>query len=122
MSDTSIVSRISSYDGRNRRTPKSDHSSFWNRYWFHTITILLSLIIFITSSILAYVLYRQAQRDEERRRIRDEFKRKHGLANKILDMVTKNGIVSKWFKANKGQTLTIFRQVMTDMVETIFSE
>lgn len=123
MSDTSIISTISSFSNENSKTTHHNYrSSLWNRYWFHIIAALLSFIIFIILIILAYVLYKQAQREQERRRIQNEFKRKHGLANKVLDMITKDGIVAKWLKANKGPLLTMFREVMNDMVETIFEQ
>jgi len=69
-----------------------------------------------------YVLYKQTQRDQERQRIQNEFKQKYGLANKVLDLIRKDGIVTKWFKKNKGSTVTIFKQLMNDMVETIFDQ
>jgi aspartokinase len=117
MSDTSIISTVSAYNDDSKNS-----SSFFNRYWFHIIAIVLLLIILIISSILIYVLYKQTQRDQERRRIQNEFKQKHGLANKVLDLIRKDGIVTKWFKKNKGSTVTIFKQLMNDMVETIFDQ
>ncbi|CAF2495745.1 unnamed protein product [Rotaria sp. Silwood2] len=123
MSDTSIISKVSSYDVENRRnTNQKYYSSCWNQYWFHITTSLLSLIILITSSLLGYDLYKQVQQDRKRRRIQKEFKRKHGLASKVLDMVKKDSVIAKWLKANKGQTLKIFTELMNDMVETIFGE
>jgi hypothetical protein len=120
MSDTSIISTISSYSDENRKTKNPNHhTSFWTRHWFHIITIFLSSIIFIISTILVYVLYKEAQRDQERRRVQNNFKQKYGLANKALDMITKDGLVAKWLKANKGPIVTVFRELMTDMVETI---
>ncbi len=123
MSDTSIISTASSDDYDNRKnTNYNDRSSFWNRHWFHIIVTLLLFIILIVSIILIYVLYKQAQRDRERRRIQNEFKQEYGLANKVLDFIRKDGIVAKWYKKNKGSTVTIFRELMTDMVETIFDQ
>ncbi|CAM4856463.1 unnamed protein product [Rotaria socialis] len=81
----------------------------------------LSLIIISTSGILGYVLYKQTQRNQERRRVQKEFQSKHGLANKIVDMISKDGIITKWLKANKGETLKIFRELMTDMLNTFDS-
>jgi hypothetical protein len=123
MSDTSIVSTTFSYDDQKRQN-RNHHgdSSFCNRYWFHISFILLLIIILITSTILIYVLYKQVQRDRERRRIQNEFKQKHGFANKVLDSITNDGIVAKWFKKNKSSLVTIFRQLMTEMVETIFEQ
>ncbi|CAF3403960.1 unnamed protein product [Rotaria socialis] len=120
MSDTSIISTISTYDSKIRRN--KSHFSCWNRHWFHMIITSLSLIIISTSGILGYVLYKQTQRNQERRRVQKEFQSKHGLANKIVDMISKDGIITKWLKANKGETLKIFRELMTDMVNTIFGE
>jgi hypothetical protein len=123
MSDTSIVSTTFSYDDEKRYSRNDhDHSSFCNRYWFHITFILLLIIILITSTILIYILYKQAQRDRERQRIQNEFKQKHGVANKVLDLITKDGIISKWFKKNQSSLVTIFKQLMTEMVETIFNQ
>lgn len=124
MSDTSIVSTTFSYDDdeKSQNRNRHGHSSFCNRYWFHIIFILLLLIILITSTILIYVLFKQAQRDRERRRIQNEFKQKHGLANKVLDLITKDGIVAKWFNKNKSSLVAMFRQLMTEMVQTIFEQ
>ncbi|CAF1067345.1 unnamed protein product [Adineta steineri] len=123
MSDTSIISTRSSYDdGNNRKKSSNHHSSFCNQYWFHIFLILLLLIIFTISSILIYILYKQLQRNQERRRIQNEFKRRHGVANKVLDLVTKDGLVAKWLKTHQGSIITTFRELMTDMVETVFDE
>jgi hypothetical protein len=124
MSDTSIISTRSVYDDNDddHKKNRNDHndSSFCHRYWFSIITSFLILIILTISIILAYVLYSQTLRDRERKRIKKEFQQKHGLANKVLDMVRNDGIIAKWFKTNKGSTLSIFRELMTEMVETIF--
>ncbi len=123
MSDTSIVSRAWSYDKKHRKIRNSnDHSSFCNRYWFCITATLLLLVIVIILGILGYVLYKQGRRDRERRRIQGEFKQKHGLANKALDLITKDGIVAKWLKKNKSTLVTTFRQMMTEMIETIFGQ
>jgi hypothetical protein len=114
MSDTSIISTRLSYD--------RDHSSCCKRYWFHITFILLLLIILIISAILIYVLYKQTQRDRERRRIQNEFKQRHGLASKVLDLINKDGFIAKWLKKNKGSLITKFRQLMNEMVETIFDQ
>ena len=116
MSDTSIISRRSLYDDKYRE--KSNYSSCWDRYWFRIITTLLLSIILITSTGIAYILYKQAERVRERRRIQAEFKRNHGVASKVLNMITKDGLVANWFKANKGPTFEIFKELMNDMVET----
>src|SRR5947208_1489035 len=121
MSDTSIISTRYSYDDENRKnTNRNHHSSFCNRYCFHIIVTLLIIIILITSVMLIYVLYKQEQRDRERQRIQNEFKLKHGLANKVFNLIKKDGIIAKWYKNNKHST--IFKQLITDMVETIFEQ
>ncbi len=123
MSDTSVISIAYSDDNDHRKRPhRSNRSSFCNRYWFRIIVTLLLLIILITSTILTYLLYQQSQRDQERRRIQNEFKQQHGLANKVLNLITKDGIIAKWIKKNKSSTITIFRQLINDMVETIFDQ
>ena len=68
---------------------RNQHSSFCNQYWFHIITTLLLFIICIVSGVLIYVLYKEAERNKERRRIQDEFKQKYGFANTLLKTITK---------------------------------
>ena len=81
------------------------------------------LIIYSAISIfLIYFLNKHAERDEERQRIQDQFKRKHGVANKVLDMIMKEGTVYKWIKANKGTIATTFNELFTDIAETLFDE
>lgn len=86
------------------------------------ISTLLLLIIFITSGTLGYLLYKESQRNQKRRRMQEDFQRKHGLANKVLSMITKDSAISKWLKANKSQTAKAFQQLMNEMVEAIFGE
>ena len=45
--------------------------------------------------MLIYVLYKQEQRNRERQRIQNEFKLKHGLANKVFNLIKKDGIIAK---------------------------
>lgn len=121
MSDTSVPSRGSSYGHKRKRMRYSNrHSSFCERYWFTITVTVLSIIILATSSVLAYLLFKQMQKDRERRRIQEEFKRKHGVANKILELVSKDGAVTRWFTRHKSSTLAVFKQVITEMVQTIF--
>lgn len=123
MSDTSIRSRGSSYVEKRKRMRYSHHrSSCCERYWFHITATVLLIVILGTSGVLTFLLYRQAQKDRERRRIQEEFKRKHGVANKILELVSKDGAVMKWFTKNKSSTLAIFKQLITEMVQTIFEQ
>ncbi len=124
MSDTSIISTVSSYK-KHRIKPMNDNdenSSCCTRYWFSIINSFLLLIIVITSVLLMYFLNKQAERDRERQRIKDEFKRKHGVANKVLDMIMKDGIVYKWIKAHKGSVATTFQELFTDIAKTLFDE
>jgi hypothetical protein len=72
--------------------------------------------------LLVYFLNKQAERDRERQRIKDEFRRKYGVTNKILDMIMKDGIVHKWIKAHKGSVGTIFQDLFKDIAETLFDE
>ncbi|UJR25049.1 hypothetical protein I4U23_006409 [Adineta vaga] len=117
MSDTSVVSDRYSHDRYRRRR----HSpSFCDRYWFHLTATLLLILILIIGCILGYVLYKQWKRDQQRRRIKSDFKQKHGVASKVLDLVSNDGIIGKWMKKFNGQILSIFRQLIADMVETIF--
>jgi len=118
MSDTSIISTASSY----RNHHHDEDSSCCARYWFSIINSILLLIILITSVLLIYFLNKHAERDRERQRIKDEFKRKHGVANKVLDMIMKDGFVYKWIKAHKGSIATTFQQLFTDISQTLFDE
>jgi len=119
MSDTSIISTSSSYQNHHM---KKMNESCCAQYWFSIISSLFSIIIVITSVLLIYFLNKQAERDRERRRIRDEFKRKHGVTNKVLDMIMKNGFVYKWIKKHKGSIATTFQELFTDIAETLFDE
>ncbi len=118
MSDTSIISTASSY----RNHHNDEDSSCCERYWFSIINSILLLIILITSVLLIYFLNKHAERDRERQRIKDEFKREHGVANKVLDMIMKDGFVYKWIKAHKGSIATTFQQLFTDISQTLFDE
>lgn len=122
-SDTSVISTVSSYESESKRNRYNKYNtSFCNRYWFHIITIVLGLIIMTTSSILIYTLFQQTKRNQERRRIQKEFQNKYGFANKVLDAISKDGAIAKWFKANHSQTFKIFRELIQDMLDTIFEE
>ncbi|CAF0912168.1 unnamed protein product [Rotaria sordida] len=122
MSDTSIISTISSDENHNKKRMNDNHenSSCCTRYWFIIINSLLSLILLITSILLIYTLHKQAERDRKRQHIKNEFKRKHHVANKVLDIIMKDGIVYKWIKAHKGSIATIFKELFTDIAETLF--
>ena len=120
MSDTSIISAFS-YDDHRGKYRSRHYQSCCNQYWFHITFTLLILIISIILSALGYVLYKQAQRDRERRRIQIEFKQKHSVANKVLDLVAKDGVVANWFKKNKNSLVKVFQQLIIEMVEIIFS-
>ncbi len=115
MSDTSIISRTSS-------SYRKHHSSCCERDWFSIVNSFLLLIIVITTVLLIYFLNKQTERDRERQRIRDEFKRKHGVANKVIDMIMKDGIIYKWIKAHKGSLETTFQDLFKDISETLFNE
>lgn len=120
MSDTSVISAFS-YDDYRGKSRSRHYQSCYNQYWFQITLTLLVLIISIILSVLGYVLYKQAQRDRERRRIQSEFKLKHGLANKVLDLVAKDGLVANWFKKNKNSLMKVFQQLIIEMVEIIFN-
>ncbi len=121
MSDTSIVSTGSS-ERQHRINDHEEDASCCARYWFSIINSFLLLIIVISSALLIYFLNKQAERDRERQRIKDEFKRKHHVTNKILDMIMKNGIVSKWIKLQKGSIGITFQELFKDITETLFNE
>jgi hypothetical protein len=124
MSDTSIISTTSSYKKHHLKNLNDydEHSSCCARYWFSIINTFLLFIIVITSALLIYFLNKQAERDRERQRIKDEFKRKHGVTNKVLDMIMKHGIVYKWIQAHKGSVATTFKELFKDITQTIFDE
>ena len=124
MSDTSIISTISSYKNHDIKNMNDDdeNSSCCAQYWFRIISSFLSFITVISSVLLIYFLNKQTERDRERQRIKDEFKRKHGVANKVLDMIMKDGIVYKWIKVHKGSIATTFQELFTDIAGTLFDE
>ncbi|CAF0973519.1 unnamed protein product [Rotaria sp. Silwood1] len=97
-----------------------ENSSCCSRYWFIIINSLLSLILLITSVLLIHTLHKQTERDRKRQHIKNEFKCKHHVANKVLDIIMKDGIVYKWIKAHKGSIATTFKELFTDIAETIF--
>jgi hypothetical protein len=72
--------------------------------------------------MLVYVLNKQTERDRKRQYMKDKFKREHGIANKVLDMITKNGIIYKWIKAQKGPISTTFKELFSDIAQTLFDE
>jgi hypothetical protein len=114
MSDTSI---ISSYQNDN-----DEDSSCCAKYWFRIISSCLLLVIVITTVLLLYFLNKQTERDRKRQRIKDEFKQKHSVANKVLDMIMKDGLIYNWIKAQKGSIAIVFKELFTDITETIFDE
>jgi hypothetical protein len=113
MSDTTIVSAYSDH---------REHSSCCVQYWFRIISSCLLVVIVITAVLLLYVLNKQAERDRKRQRIKDEFKQKHNIANKVLDMIMKDGLVYNWIKAQKGSIAKVFKELFTDITETLFDE
>jgi len=122
MSDTSIISSYKTHDMTEMNDDNNENSSCCEQYWFRIISISLCFILVVSSVLLIYFLNKQAERDRERQRIKDEFKRKHGVANKVLDMIMKDGIVYKWIKAHKGSIATTFKELFTDISETLFDE
>jgi hypothetical protein len=122
MSDTSIISSYKTHDIKDMNDDNDENSSCCEQYWFRTISGSLCFILVVSSVLLIYFLNKQAERDRERQRIKNEFKRKHGVANKVLDMIMKDGIVYKWIKAHKGSIATTFKELFTDISETLFDE
>ncbi|CAF2443879.1 unnamed protein product [Rotaria sp. Silwood2] len=124
MSDTSIISTKSSDENHNKKTINDNHenSSCCAQYWFIIINSLLSLTLLITSVLLIYTLHKQAERDRKRQHIKNEFKHKHHVANKVLDMIMKDGVVYKWIKTHKGSIATTFKELFTDITETLFDQ
>lgn len=113
MSDTSLRSSSSSYcsERRNRSS-----------VWFILINSFLILTICISAGLIAYNLHKQHVRDRERQRIKDEFRRKYRISNKILDVIMKDGIVYRWLKAHKGKIATTFKELFQDISQTVFNE
>jgi len=122
MSDTSIISSYKTHYRKDMNDDDDENSSCCEQYWFRIISGSLCFILVVSSVLLIYFLNKQAERDRERQRIKDEFKRKHGVANKVLDMIMKDGIVYKWIKAHKGSIATTFKELFTDISETLFDE
>ena len=124
MSDTSVISTMSSYEdhGLKRIDGSNENPSCCARYWFIMISSLLSVIIIITSILIMYFLNKQAERDRKRQNMKDEFKHKHQVTSKVLDMIMKDGIVYKWINAHKGSIATTFKELFTDISKTLFDE
>ncbi|CAF1619343.1 unnamed protein product [Rotaria magnacalcarata] len=122
MSDTSVISTISSNENFKvkRKYTSQENSSCCARYWFIMITSVLSLFLVIASVLLAYTLNKQVEREQKRQFIKNEFKRKHHVTNKVLDKIMKDGFVYKWIKAQKGSIATTFQELFTDISETLF--
>ena len=83
---------------------------------------LLSLILVFVSLSLIFILHKHAERDRHRQQIRQEFKRQNKVANKVLDMIMKNGIIYRWIQIQKGPIATLFRELFTDIAQTLFGE
>ncbi|CAF3565782.1 unnamed protein product [Rotaria socialis] len=122
MSNTSIISTISSNENFKvkRKHNSQENSSCCARYWFIIITSVLSLFLVIASVLLTYTLNKQAEREQKRQIIKNEFKRKHQVTNKVLDTIMKDGLVYKWIKSQKGSIATTFKELFTDISETLF--
>ncbi|CAF0788792.1 unnamed protein product [Adineta steineri] len=123
MSDTSIVS-TSSYKNYNSEDidDNNENSSCCAQYWFGIISSFLILVLIISAVLLIYYKNKYAERDRERQRIKNEFRRKHGVANKVLDMIMKDGFVYQWIKAHKGTIATTFKELFADIAETLFDD
>ena len=80
------------------------------------------LITVITAILLIYFLHEFDKRDRERERKKNEFKRKHRISNKILDLIMKDGFVYKWIKSHKGPIANTFQELFKDIAHTIFNE
>ncbi|CAF0803256.1 unnamed protein product [Adineta ricciae] len=119
MSDTSIASGRYSYDDFRR---KRRSSSFCDRYWFHIATTTLVIINLAIVSGLGYIFYKETELTQQRKRIQNDFKQQHGLANAVLDLVAKDGFIAKWLKKNNVQIVTVFKELINDMVTTIFEQ
>ena len=117
MSDTSIIStRSSSRDDEQRSSSSS------SGYGFVIVSVLLLLIIFVSAGSSVYLLQEQAKREKERQRAKDAFKRKHKVTNKILDFIMKDGVIIKWIKVLNGPIFKEFKQLFTEIAESIFGE
>jgi hypothetical protein len=121
MSDTSI---ISSYQNHQVKTMNDNdvNTSCCAQYWFRIISSCLLLVIVITTVLLVDFLIKQTERDRKGQRIKGKFKLKHSVANKVLDMIMKDGRNYNWIKAQKGSIATVFKELFTDITETIFDE
>lgn len=128
MSDTSIISTRSDDDDL-RRSRFIDHErdeerqrSSCQRHWFSLVAGLLSVLLVLLSLALIFILNKHAERDRRRQQIKQEFKRQNQVADRVLDMIMKNGIVFKWIQLQKGPLATILRDLVTDIVQTLFGE
>ena len=118
MSDTSILSTrsSSSFDDDDRS------SSCSTRTWLTILNFVLLLITIITSALLVYYIHQHDVRDRERQRNKDEFKRKHRITSRLLDLIMKDGFIYKWIKTHKGPIANTFKDLFQDIVQTLFNE
>lgn len=119
MSDTTI----SSFDISNRMIDEDDDDQSSSRgFCLNIFTGIFFLITVITSILLIYFLHEFDKRDRERERKKNEFKRKHQITNKILDLIMKDGFVYKWIKSHKGPIANTFQELFKDIARTLFNE
>lgn len=117
MSDTSILSRnYQSFD------ENEQSSSCSTRTWLTIVNVILFFITIITSALLIYYIHQHDLRDKERERKKNEFKRKHKITSKILDLIMKDGFIYKWIKTHKGHIANTFQELFKDIAQTIFNE
>ena len=116
MSDTSIIS----YRTHRRRT--RDDDSCCEQYWCEIISCFLVILLIISSILLVYFTNKFAARDRERQRTKNEFKRKHRVSDKVLDLIMKDGLLLKFLAKSQSTISATFRELFQEIAGTLFNE
>ncbi|CAF0858355.1 unnamed protein product [Adineta ricciae] len=116
MSDTSVIS----YRTRRRRAREDD--SCCEQYWCEVISCFLVILLIVSSVLLVYFTNEFTKRDRERQRIKNEFKRKHRITDKVLDLIMKDGLILKFLAKSQSTITTTFKELFQDIAGTLFNE
>ena len=116
MSDTTVIS----YRARRRRT--REDGSCCEQYWCEVISSFLVILLVVSSVLLVYFTNKFTTRDRERQRIKNEFKRKHRVTDKVLDLIMKDGLILKFLAKSQSTITTTFKELFQDIAGTLFNE
>ncbi|CAF1177506.1 unnamed protein product [Adineta ricciae] len=116
MSDTSVISH------RTHRRRARDDDSCCEQYWCEVISCFLVILLIVSSVLLVYFTNKFTARDRERQRIKNEFKRKHRVTDKVLDLIMKDGLLLKFLAKSQSTITTTFKELFQDIAGTLFNE